>query len=191
MNGLKSVGILAANKPHGTRLKYMGGCKCMLCRAANSRYETERSLARSNGDWNGIVSAAAARRHIRRLSTLGVGYKTVADAASVARSIVMKIRSGERERIRQRTERSILGVNRKAYAGGALIDADPTWRKINKLLEEGFTKAELACRFGLKTRALQFKHFEVTAKTAARVDRFYRITMAGAYDYGLPGEAKP
>jgi hypothetical protein len=28
--------------PCGTRAKYRGGCRCMLCRAANSRYETAR-----------------------------------------------------------------------------------------------------------------------------------------------------
>ena len=60
-----------------------------------------------------------------------------------------------------------------------MIDADPTWKQIDRLLEEGFTKAELARRLGLKSPAIQFKHFEVTAKTAARVDRFYRAIMLG------------
>ena len=68
LDSLRSAADLSATKPHGTRLKYMGGCKCMLCRAANSRYETERAVARKNGDWNGIVDARAARRHILKLS---------------------------------------------------------------------------------------------------------------------------
>jgi hypothetical protein len=84
LDSLRTAADLSATKPHGTRLKYMGGCKCMLCRAANSRYETERAVARKNGDWNGIVDARAARRHILKLSKAGVGYKSVADAASVA-----------------------------------------------------------------------------------------------------------
>ena len=83
LDSLRSAADLSATKPHGTRLKYMGGCKCMLCRAANSRFETERAVARKNGDWNGIVDARAARRHILKLSKAGVGYKSVADAASV------------------------------------------------------------------------------------------------------------
>ena len=44
LDSLRSAAVLSIDKPHGTRLKYMGGCKCMLCRAANSRYETERKL---------------------------------------------------------------------------------------------------------------------------------------------------
>ena len=179
LDSLRSAADLSLDKPHGTRLKYMGGCKCMLCRAANSRYETERAVARKNGDWNGIVDARAARRHILKLSKAGVGYKSVADAASVAHTVVAEIRAGRRLRIRQRTEHSILAVTKTAYAGGALIDADPTWKKIDTLLDEGFTKSELARRLGSKTPAIQFSHFEVTAKTAARVDRFYRAIMLG------------
>jgi len=179
LDSLRSAAVLSIDKPHGTRLKYMGGCKCMLCRAANSCYEAERGVARKNGDWNGIVDARAARRHISKLSKAGIGYKSVADAASVAHTVVAEIRAGRKLRIRQRTERSILAVTKTAYAGGALIDADPTWKQIDKLLEEGFTKAELARRLGLKSPAIQFKHFEVTAKTAARVDRFYRAIMLG------------
>ena len=97
----------------------------MLCRSANSRYETERAVARKYGDWNGIVDARAARRHILKLSKAGVGYKSVADAASVAHSVVAEIRAGRKLRIRQKTERSILAVTKTAYARGALIDADP------------------------------------------------------------------
>jgi len=93
LDSLRSAAVLSIDKPHGTRLKYMGGCKCMLCRAANSRYEAERGVARKNGDWNGIVDARAARRHILKLSKAGVGYKSVADAASVAHTVVA--RSGQ------------------------------------------------------------------------------------------------
>ena len=179
LDSLRSAAVLSIDKPHGTRLKYMGGCKCMLCRTANSRYETERAVARKNGDWNGIVDARAARRHISKLSKAGIGYKSVADAASVAHTVVAEIRAGRKLRIRQRTERRILAITKDAYAAGALIDADPTWKQIDTLLEEGFTKSELARRLGFKSKAIQFSHFEVTGKTASRVDRFYRAIMLG------------
>ena len=91
----------------------------MLCRSANSRYETEREVARKYGDWNGIVNARAARRHILKLPKAGVGYKSVADAASVAHSVVAEIRVVRKLRIRQTAERSILAVTKTAYAGGA------------------------------------------------------------------------
>lgn len=178
-SGLKSAAELAEKIGHGTRLKYMGGCKCVPCRAANSRYETQRAVARKNGDWNGIVSAKAAHLHIRKLSRAGIGYKSVADAAGVAHTIALEIRTGKRIQIRARTERKILAVTKDAWTEGTLLDADPTWRKIDKLIDEGFSKAELARRLGYKNPAIHFKHFEVTGKTVARIDRFYRMIMAG------------
>jgi len=45
------------------------------------------------------------------------------------------------------------------------------------LLEEGFTKAELARRLGFETPALQVGKGEILARTAARVDRLFRMLM--------------
>lgn len=45
--------VLAATKQHGTRIRYMGGCRCLPCRAANSRYECERQARRNLGLANG------------------------------------------------------------------------------------------------------------------------------------------
>lgn len=177
---LKPAAEIARNKPHGTRVKYIGGCKCMLCRAANSNYQTQREAAKRLGDWNGIVDAKRAKRHLGKLSVQGVGRRAVSYACDVGITILSEIRTGKRLCIRSRTEKAILSVTVDAISGGSLVDADPVWKQINKLLEEGFSKAELARRLGLKTRAIQFGRFEVTAKTAMRVDRFYRQIMAEA-----------
>ena len=50
-----------AEQPHGTRSRYVSGCKCVPCRAANSRYQSGRFYAIRDGDWNGFVNAATAR----------------------------------------------------------------------------------------------------------------------------------
>lgn len=55
--GLKPVAELAEQRSHGDRLKYLAGCRCVPCRAANSRYEVARAAARKAGDWNGLVPA--------------------------------------------------------------------------------------------------------------------------------------
>lgn len=165
---------LAADRPHGVRLKYMAGCRCMLCRAANSRYETERAAARKAGDWNGLVSAKAARRHIEKLSRAGIGYKAVADASGVAASIVLKIKQGRKSQIRKRTETRILDVDAGARANNSLVPAGPTWRLIQKLIErEGFSKAEIARRLGYRTPALQLRKDRIFARTAIAVERLY------------------
>ena len=174
---LQEAAALAAHKPHGTRLKYMAGCKCLRCRAANSRYECERSASRLAGDWNGLVPATAARHHLFRLSKQGVGRRAVSAACDVSLTIIGSIRSGTRTQIRKRTQDRILGVTRHAVSDAALVPANETWRQINALIEEGFTKAELARRLGLETPALQLGRSRILARTAARVDRLFRMLM--------------
>lgn len=174
---MKPLGVLAAAKPHSTRVKYLGGCRCLPCRAANARYEGRRIRARLSGDWNGIVSAGRARRHLLALSRSGVGRRTVADISGVPQSIVHQIKLGRRRRIRARTERRIFLVNSRAMNQARLVPADRTWRMISRLLDEGFSKAEIARRLGYRSPALQLRRKRVTARTALRIERFYRRYM--------------
>jgi hypothetical protein len=101
----------------------------------------------------------------------------VAAACDVSLTIVASIRSGARAQIRKRTQDKILGVTRLAVSDAALIPANETWCQINALLEEGFTKAELARRLGFETPALQVGKGKILARTAARVDRLFRMLM--------------
>lgn len=176
---LPSISALAADKPHGTRLRYMAGCRCMLCRAANSRYETERAAARKAGDWNGLVAAKKARKHIQWLGVRGLGRRSIADSADVGRTVIQEIRSGKKTQIRARTERRILAVNADAVSGGCLVDGTKAWRQIKWLIEEGFTKTEIARRLGsrAKTPALQINPDEIRARSAMKIDRIYSLAM--------------
>lgn len=178
---LRSATELAADKPHGVRAKYMGGCRCVACRAANSRYSCWREAERREGRGAGVVSAKKARRHMLKLAERGIGYKSVAKDARVAKSIAFEIRNGTRERIRESTERRILCVGDSAARPATVIAAGPTWKKIAVLLEEGFTKGTLAARLGYKNGAIQFDREVITARNARRVDRLYRTLMVGGY----------
>jgi len=173
---LPSIAKLAASRPHGDRVRYLSGCHCMLCRAANSRYETTRAAARKAGDWNGLVPAGPARRHIEWLSLRGVGRDSVAAAADVGVTDITLIKTGKRTQIRARTEKSILAVTTGARAGGSIVDGRATWRKIRILLSEGFTKKALAHRLGCKSPALQIRR-RVLARTAMKVDKLYCQAM--------------
>ncbi len=123
INGLKSAGELAENKPHGLRIKYMGGCRCLPCRAANSNYEKEKRRKRERGEGNGLVSAHKAQNHIADLLKLNIGLRTIRDFSGVGRSILQKIRNGERKQIRAKTERRVLMITEE------VLDFLPSRRK--------------------------------------------------------------
>lgn len=170
---------IAVKRPHGTRVKYKAGCRCLLCRAANANYESSRAQARATGDWNGLVPAGSARKHILALSKKGVGRRAIAAASDLSDKVISRIRSGEQQRIRRRTETRILAVSKEAVSDGTLLSARRTWRQIDNLLTEGFTKAELARRLGYACPSLKLGKHKVRARTAARVDRLYRSIMRG------------
>lgn len=172
--GLRTHAELGAQRPHGERMRYMAGCRCDACRAANSRYESERSRARQSGDWNGIVPAAAARAHILRLRRCNVGRRAIAAATDIGETIVHEIATGKRRRIRARTERRILAVSSVARFDRSLVSAGRTWQLVRELLHEEYTEAFLAQRLGFATARLQFGRERVTARTAYRVERLHR-----------------
>lgn len=172
--GLKPITELAAEKPHGTRLRYIAGCKCFYCRRANSDYERQRRAARLTGDWNGIVPADKARAHLMSLSRSGVGRRAVAAATDLCPTVLQDIRTGKKTQIRARTERKILAVTRRMVSDGALVKPGRTFRLIALLKDEGFSKAELARRLGYQNGALQFQPNRMTARNVARVENLYR-----------------
>jgi hypothetical protein len=97
---LASIRVRFAEAPHGTRHRYLGGCRCVPCRAANSRYSCERAAAQRAGDWRGFVPTTFALGHIQKLRKAGIGYKAIAAAAGLAKSTIAMILSGERVQIR-------------------------------------------------------------------------------------------
>lgn len=172
--GLRSLEELAAGKPHGTRLRYMAGCKCFSCRRSNSDYERQRQAARAAGDWNGIVDAGRAAQHLRFLSRRGIGRRAVQAVTDISDSILHEIAKGRRPRIRARTERKILAVTLDLRADHSFVPARRTWKLIGQLLDEGYTKAHLARELGAQTPALQISKGRVLACTEQAVITLHR-----------------
>lgn len=168
-----------ASKPHGVRARYIAGCRCLLCRAANSRYECERASARRNGEWAGIVPADRARVHLTNLSHQGVGLRAVCAATDISRTILGEIRTGQRPRIRASTARKILAVNMEAASDHALIPARSTWCIVARLIEEGYTRRQIARWLGQQGNGLQLGKEWVTARNACAVERLYHRIQAG------------
>ena len=171
--GLRPASELAARRPHGDRLRYIGGCRCDECRRANSAYERERIAARKAGDWNGLVCASKARAHLAHLSEHSVGRRTVADVSGVADTTLVEIIAGRKTRVRARTERAILRVTATAAADGALVSAQSTWRLLGELVRDGYSKTALAKELGYTRPALQFSRHRVTVRNRFDVERLH------------------
>lgn len=182
--GLKPYPELARNKPCGTRTRYIAGCRCEACRRANTLHARERAAARARGETNGLVSSERVRAHLQLLSSRGVGYKTVADSALVATSVVARIAQGQALHVREQTARRILAVTEAAAADKAVIPGAPTWKLLDELLACGYTKTRIATELaGKPVRVLQIKRDAVTVRTAALAKRVYeRLAYASAAD---------
>lgn len=153
---------------------------------ARLRKDTKGGLCgtcRGKAVYDGMVPAKKARARLRHLSKHGMGNRTVADAAGVALSVILKIVSGERTQIRLATETRILEVTLDARADHALIPASPTHRLIKKLRKLGFSTMELAEELGIAcVNNLYMKHDQVTVARAAQIEKIYRRELAAHKD---------
>ncbi|HEX5433525.1 MAG TPA: hypothetical protein VFY05_04755 [Candidatus Angelobacter sp.] len=107
---LKPPDQLAAQKPHGTRIKYIAGCRCSECREANSQYEKQRRFLAETGRGNPLVSAKPARLHLMGLYLQKMPRRTVEELSGVPHSILQLIKSGKRCQIRKHTAEKIMSV---------------------------------------------------------------------------------
>jgi hypothetical protein len=94
-------------------------------------------------------------------------------------STLKDIRTGRRPLIHQSTEALILAVDSDAARAGTQVDAAGAWAQIDELLAEGFNRAHLALRLGMRTPKLQFRRSRMTQANVHRVDAFYRMIMVG------------
>lgn len=168
-----------ATKPHGQRARYMAGCRCLLCRAAHARYNADCERRVRSGITNKIVPADRAREHLLQLSKLCIGRRAVRAATDIAESILQQIAQGKRLRIRQETERRILAVDRSARSDHSLVDAAPSWKILDELIERGYSKAQIARWLGKKTANLQLSRRKILACQAGQVQRLYAKVQTG------------
>lgn len=170
---------MARTRPHGTRARYVADrCRCLLCRAANSRYQTKRDREKRRGDRRDLVAADTVRDHILALRAAGIGYKTIADVARTSPRIVSMISRGTQARVRRHIERRILDVNAECAADGMLVSARPTWDLLNELIDDGWTRTQLARLIGQHS-GLQVMQTRVKAWMERRVRLLYEDIQAG------------
>lgn len=165
--------------PHGARTRYVAGCRCEACVAANRAYRAKQRAAYARGERDVTVSTDRALAHLCALSAQGVGRKAVSEASGIALCVIEDIKSGRKTRIRTSTQRRILAVTEGARMDGAHLPADQTKALIAELREEGFTARELARRLGYRTRHLDIGRF-ITYRNADRIKRLHTALTSEA-----------
>lgn len=173
----------AEHFPHGTRARYVCGCRCDGCRRANREHANARARAIKAGDANPLVSATEAQAHLLFLSHMNVGRRAVRAVTGISRSTLVKIRNGKKTQIRRLTERKILRVTLDARLPSALVPGTSTWERIRRLRQAGFKKAHIALRLGKKGPSLHIRVNFVTAKTERDVKDLLLTELSRQYHW--------
>lgn len=121
-----------------------------------------------------LVPARAVRLHLLELRRRGVGYVAVSAACDLSTRTLCSIVTGATTFVHPTTRDRVLSVTADATADGACVPAAPTWALIAELLEEGFTKQQIARRLHPSAVSLQLGRERVRAATALRVKRLHR-----------------
>lgn len=177
-----------AERPHGTRARYVHGpgpgtgpgCRCQQCTRANRERYRQESRLRAYGQWQPYVAAEPVREHIRALQVDGTGWRRVAQLAGLSLSTLNKVLyggPGDRPppgRVRAETAEAILRV-RPSLAPGALTDATGTRRRLQALVANGYSQAQLAARLGKTGSNLgaMMRLDQVTTQTCDTVRQLY------------------
>ena len=143
---------------HGTRSRYVRGCRCDDCREANRTYARRRDVygwsERVAADW---CDAEPARQHILELRAHGMGRRRIAEKAGVSVSVIEVMVNGKHgypaKRVLRRNADAVLAV-RYEPADGAVVCAVGARRRIRALQAMGWPLHEIARRIGWATNNL-------------------------------------
>lgn len=171
---------MARHARHGTRSKYVAGCRCEPCTVANRVYARDAGRRRARVGY-GIeppspprhVDATETREHIAWLRSQGVGSRTIMRQTGLARSTLRKIVNGERTLISPRTAQLVLAIGRHNAAARAYIDARRAHQLVAELQRQGHTVVSLSRRLGYRSRSLQL-HDRITPAKLARIEHLYQ-----------------
>lgn len=178
--------VLGLRHPHGTKMRYLAGCRCLSCRRGNRDYERKLQRDRKLYGPNDLVSPERVLAHLRYLKTFGMGHKTVARHARVSKTSLAEIIWYGRKHIRRRSEARILAIQPtlETLPRNTNIPAAETVAKVHQLLKWGYTR-RLISRDALGNASMAFQMGCVNGKTTATpvkkalaIRDFYELVLA-------------
>ncbi len=178
---LPSVQQLSGNKPHGHKMRYMAGCRCWRCRAANAAYEQRLNENRRLYGPNDLVSTDRVRQHLKYLQQFGMGHKTVAKHARMAKTVLAEILWYGKKQMRRRSEARVLAVQPtlETLPRNVKIPASETVEKIEQMIRWGYSKSLInrdglgLKSVGMQIHSLKRKTASVSVKNAVKIRAFF------------------
>lgn len=143
---------------HGTRSCYSQGCRCDVCRKANSEYERARKMRKvaiECGAPDGWVDAAIARREIGRLLRHGYTKREICRLAGLNRSTLRNIttahhRTGEPvTRCKRETYDALCAVSGRSIRSSTLLDATEIGNRLREYRRRGLKAIDMARAMGV------------------------------------------
>jgi hypothetical protein len=139
----------------------------VACRAANARYSSEHRTPTAT------IPALAARTHLEQLAALGIGIEQVSRLTGLAARWLREIRHGRIETLKATTAARILATT-PTPADGALVRATRSWRFVDSLQREGYTRQIIAWHLGHTSQQLQYARRTIRQSSARSLASVYQ-----------------
>jgi hypothetical protein len=166
-------------------MRYLSGCRCWRCRRGNSEYEAKLKRDRELYGPNDLVSSSRVLAHLRYLQTFGIGHKTVAKHARVAKTGLAEIIWYGKQHVRRRSETRILAIQPSldTLPRNINVPARETVERIHQLTRWGYPKSLISrdalgnYSGGLQVHSLKGKTSTTTVRTAVYIRDFYALIL--------------
>lgn len=128
--------------PHGSHLRYFGGCRCDRCRAGNAAYKARLELRHARGQvWADPDPVA---EHLRPLVDLGIGPSAIGAAAGVYYRVVSRVLDGHP--IRPSSAEQLQTVTLDDIAPSARMDGRHLQQLVDELRDTGMSLQDIAAQ---------------------------------------------
>lgn len=149
---------------HGTRSRYVSGCRCDECRRANREYERRRTMMKvavECGAPSPMVDAEPVRRRIDDLLAGGYSRREICRITGLSRSALHSIttahhRSGKPVKmVRRETKDAIFAIRgRRSLSGHQVVSARWMAGQVERYLSLGMSVAGLSRVTGIDRQVL-------------------------------------
>src|SRR5882724_1444210 len=149
--------------------------------AGNKRHGHKMNENRRLHGPNDLVPTDRVRQHLRYLQGFGMGHKTVAKHAGMAKTVLAEILWYGKKQMRRRGEARVLAIQPTldTLPRNVKIPAAETIAKIQRLIRWGYPKSLINRdglgleSVGLQVHSLKGKTPAVTVKTAVKIRDFF------------------